>query len=59
MSKKFDYSKHPRIHFLSKRERIDRVKVERSHSIFSSSLINGSDEMSGYESLLLSRIHSI
>ena len=45
--------------FLSKRESTNRVEIRSGHSIISSSLINGLDEMPEYKSSSLSRVHPI
>ena len=56
MSKQFDYSKHLIIYFLLKRESINRQYLGVIVGFSVSSLINGSDEMLGSESLSLSHI---
>ena len=40
MSKQLDYSKYLRIHFLTKRESINRVDIRRDPFIFSSFFIS-------------------
>ena len=58
-SKQFDYSKHPRLLFLSKNGDINRLNLGMTIQFASSSLINGSDEMLKCESSSLSHVHLI
>ena len=59
MSKQFDYSKHPIIHFASKNIRINRQILGVAGGFYISSLINGSDKMSGCEFSSLSCVRPI
>ena len=55
MSKQFDSSKHPKIHFMLENMIISKQNLGVAIGFGSSSSINGSDKMLGCESLSLSR----
>ena len=59
MSKQSDYSKHLRIFYLLKKIGINRLNLGMTLQFFSSSSINGSDEMLRYELSSLSSIRLI
>ena len=59
MSKQFDYSKHQRMFFPSKNMGIKRLNMGMTVQFASSSSINGSDKIFGYEWSSLSQVHSI
>ena len=59
MSKQFDYSKHPRMLFLSKNKGINRLHLSVTFQFASSSSINGLDVTKECESMSLIHRHWI